>query len=179
MTEPDRRVAYREGDFVPSAFYPRSGCMAPRPGFSVVGAGGFTTEAGLAAGLAGMLPAEDPASCFDAATTETTMDVAARAPAEVEEVGCNERTADSSIRYRPPPVDPPDLTGRLTACAHLPTFDTGSQPSTLIQFVVSGRPTDRCKGLTHYTLRGCRENVTCDVPDWDLTGGPPAWWPCN
>ncbi|HVU53029.1 MAG TPA: hypothetical protein VHL80_20240 [Polyangia bacterium] len=178
MTEPDRRVAYREGDFLPSAFYPRMGCAPPPVAFSVLGAGGFTPQAGLAAALMNELPAEDPATCTESAPGDTTVDVAARAPAEVQEVGCDEATADGSIRYRPPPTDEPDFTGRLLACAHLPTFDTGSQPSTLIQLVVTGRPTDRCKGLTHYTLRGCREDVTCDVPDWDLTQGPPAWWPC-
>jgi hypothetical protein len=179
MTEPDQRVAYLEGSFLQSAFYPRAGCAAPSLGFSIVGAGGFTKEMGLMAGLAGQLPAEDPMQCVGPRPADSPVDVTARAPAEVEEVGCDENTQDGSIRYRPPPVDAPDLTGRITACAHLPTFDTGSQPSTLIQFVVSGRATDRCKGLTHYTLRGCRESVTCDVPDWDLTGGPPMWWPCN
>jgi hypothetical protein len=180
MTKPDLRVAYREGDFVPSWFYPRSGCMPPRPGFSVVGAGGFSEDDGKKATLAGEFPAEDPASCSDAAPDETTVDILARPPADVEEVGCDERTEDSSIRYRPPPMEKPDLTDRLTTCAHLPSYDTGSQQSTLIQFVVTGRPTDRCKGLTHYTLRGCRENVSCAVPDWDFTapGMQPSWWPC-
>jgi hypothetical protein len=179
MTKPDRRVAYREGAFVPSAFYPRSGCPDPRPGFSVVGAGGFSPQMGLMAALAGALPAEDPAACFDSAASDTVVDVASQAPADVAEVSCDERTEDSSVRYREPPADAPDFSGRLTACAHLPMFDTGSQPSVLIQLVVSGRPSDRCKGLTHYTLRGCRENVNCEVPDWDFTGAPPMWWPCQ
>jgi hypothetical protein len=182
MPAPDRRVAYREGGFAPSAFYPRAGCPAPRPGFSVVGSGGFTEAEGLAAALAGELPAGNPAFCFDAAPAEAPFDIVAAAPADVEEVSCDERTEDSSIRYREPPGDdnPPDfMNNRLWACAHLPTFDTGMQASTLIQLVVSGRPTDRCKGLTHYTLRGCREDVNCSVPDWDFTSAPPAWWPCH
>jgi hypothetical protein len=84
---------------------------------------------------------------------------------------------DSSVRYRRPPTDAPDFTNRLTACAHLPAFDAGGQ-SSLIQLVVSGRSTDRCESLTHYTLRGCRENVACAIPDWDFTMSPPSWWPC-
>jgi hypothetical protein len=50
--------------------------------------------------------------------------------------------------------------------------------ASLIQLVVSGRSTDKCKGLTHYTLRGCRDSVTCALPDWDFTANPPPWWPC-
>jgi hypothetical protein len=28
-------------------------------------------------------------------------------------------------------------------------------------------------------LRGCREDPTCAVPDWDFTAHPPQWWPCS
>jgi hypothetical protein len=177
MTEPDRRLAYREGGPPTGAFYPRAGCPAPRPGFSVLGAGGFTVEAARMATLAGTLPTEDAATCADDAPGATTIDIQARPPSEVGEVGCEERRTDSSTRYREPPAQEPDLTDRVSACAHLPVFDTGV-PSTLVQLVVSGRPSDRCKGLTHYTLRGCREDVNCVVPDWDYTKTPPAWWPC-
>ena len=180
MTATDRRVAYREGGFIQSAFYPRAGCDAPRAGFSVVGAGGFHKEDGLAAALAGQLPDEtDPSACFDAAAADTTIDIAAEAPPDVEEVSCDEHTEDSTIRYREPPADAPDFSGRVVACARLPSFDTNSQPSLLTQLVVSGRATDRCKGLTHYTLRGCRENVNCPVPDWDFLDAAPGWWPCG
>jgi hypothetical protein len=182
MTAPDQRVAYREGAFDgASAFYPRAGCDPPTPGFSVLAAGGFSPAAGLASALAGDLPPEDPSTCSVAGPPDTTIEIAARAPADVEEVGCDERTADSSVRYREPPANAPDLASRAVACAHLPTFDTGagSPASDLIQLVVSGRTFDRCKGLTHYTLRGCREDVNCPIPDWDFTASPPAWWPCG
>jgi hypothetical protein len=188
MTAPDQRVAYREGAFDPaSAFYPRAGCVdPPRPGFSVAAAGGFSAEAALASVLSGGLPLEDPSTCKVSAPAETTIAIAARAPADVQEVGCDERTDDSSVRYREPPVSPPDLASRTVACTHLPAFDTGagggsggSPASDLIQLVVSGRASDRCKGLTHYTLRGCREDVNCALPEWDFTASPPAWWPCG
>jgi hypothetical protein len=179
MTAPDQRVAYLEGTFDPtSAFYPRSGCAAPPAGFSVVGAGGFTAEQGLTAALAGRLPPEVPMACTEAAPRDTLVSVPGGLPADLAEVGCDERTFDSSTRYHEPPASPPDLSGRTMTCAHLPSFDAGSQ-SNLIQLVVSGRTTDRCKGLTHYTLRGCRENVSCSVPDWDITATPPTWWPCH
>jgi hypothetical protein len=150
------------------------------PGFSVLGAGGFSAAAGLAAALAGGLPLEDPPCSVDV-PADATIDIAARPFADVVEVGCDERTEDSSVRYREPPTNAPDLASRMVACAHLPTFDTGagSPASDLIQLVVSGRTFDRCKGLTHYTLRGCREDVNCPIPDWDFTASPPAWWPCG
>ena len=126
MTAPDRRVAFREGAFdARSAFYPRAGCDPPPPGFSVLAAGGFTAEAALAALLGGGLPQEDPATCAVSAPAETTIVIAARAPADVQAVGCAERRNDSSVRYRAPPPNALDFAGRVWACAHLPTFDTG------------------------------------------------------
>jgi hypothetical protein len=178
MTAPDRRVAYLEGTFNPTAaFYPRSGCPAPPGGFSVVGAGGFSPKDGLKAALAGGLPAEDPATCFEAKPEETVVTITPDASPGVQEVACIERTQDSSIRYLQPPVDAPDFTDRITVCTDIPSLDAGNR-SSLYQLVVTGRSTDRCVGLTHYTLRGCFENVACPVPDWDLYPSPPAWWPC-
>lgn len=178
MTAPDERVSYLEGIFdKTAAFYPRSDCGEPLPGFSVLAAAGFSAASGLASAATGQLPAENPASCAQSKPGDIVIGVRAQAPADVQEVSCSERTADSSTRYREPPAEEPDLIGRVTACAHLPTFDVGTLAS-LSQFVLSGRAQDRCKGLTHYTLRGCRENVACAVPDWDFTANPPAWWPC-
>lgn len=179
MTAPDQRAAYREGAFnAAAAFYPRNGCGAPLPGFSVLSAGGFAASAGLASALTGQLPAEDPSTCTEEAPGATTIGIDVQAPGLMHEVACLERTSDSTIRYRQPPAAPPDLTGRTSACVHLPAFDAMDQ-SDLIQFVVSSRTSDRCQGLTHYTLRGCRENVACAIPDWDFTANPPSWWPCS
>ena len=197
MTMPDHRVAYREGAFnTNGAFYPRAGCGDPPKGFSIVAAGGFTPASAIAATLAGTLPQEDPAMCSEEQSA-TVVPIAAQAPTVVDEVGCDERTDDGSSRYREPPVDAPDLTDRVSACAHLSTFETGGLAgfdggaadggaadggagleTSIVQLVVSGRSTDRCKGLTHYTLRGCRESVTCALPDWDFTANPPSWWKC-
>ena len=182
MTAPDQRIAYREGAFdARSAFYPRAGCPPPPPGFSVLAAGGFGAEAALAALLSGGLPPEDPSACVVSAPADTTIAIAARAPAEVQEVACDERTDDSSVRYREPPSFFDYASERVWACAHLPSFDTGggSPASDLVQLVVSGRLGDRCKGLSHYTLRGCFEDVNCAMPEWDFTANPPDWWPCG
>jgi hypothetical protein len=186
MTAPDRRVAYHEGGPVTGAFYPLVGCPALGPAFSIVGGSGFTPAEAASAELMGLLPSQhDPSLCFVGAPDMTTTTVTAQAPADVEEVACSEQTADSSVRYRQPPSAAPDLSGgRLWTCAHLPTFDvTNSQLSSLIQLVITGRTTDRCKGLTHYTLRGCTSDVNCPNPGsaaggWDLLANPPTWWPC-
>ena len=194
MIASDERVAYREGAPPTGAFYPRAGCAPPDPGFSIVGASGFTAAAARTATLMGMLPQEEDLNACMTEPASTVVNVAAHAPADVDEVGCDESATDGNPRYNQPPVAQPDFTGRVTACAHLPSFDTGgstgadggvdggASASSLIQLVVSGRvATDRCKGLTHYVLRGCRESVSCGLPDWDFTKDPTAaipWWPC-
>jgi hypothetical protein len=183
MTAPDQRVGYREGGWNPaSAFYPRAGCDPPPPGFSVLTAGGFSAATALASTLAGTLPPEDPSTCLAVQPPDgTTIEIDAQNSRDLQELLCDERTTDSSVRYREPPADAPDLATRTMACAHLPAFETGggSPASGLIQLVISGRADDRCKSLTHYTLRGCREDVNCALPDWDFTANPPSWWPCG
>lgn len=177
MTRPDMRLAFREGGFNRlAAFYPRSGCGDPLPSFSVVSAGGFSAEAALASVLRGALPPQDPATCREE-TMDATIAIELRPPAEVRQVACAERRTDSSVRYREPPVDEPDLTGRTFACAGIPDFGTGRGEG-MIQLVISGRPGDSCVGITHYVLRGCRGDATCELPSWDITATPPAWWPC-
>jgi hypothetical protein len=177
MTEPDTRLAFREGGFnTAAAFYPRSGCGDPLPSFSLVSAGGFSAQDALAAQLQGKLPPEDPGACGEV-STDVPISVAFRAPAELHELACEERRTDSSIRYREPPADLPDLTNRTTGCAKVPDFGSG-KGSGMIQLAISGRSDDSCAGLTHYVLRGCREDALCELPDWDITATPPSWWPC-
>ena len=187
MTAPDQRLAYREGAFVETAFYPRAGCADPPPAFSILGAGGFTAAAGIAATLGGTLPPEDPAMCTEAATTTTVVQVPVLAADVDEEAACTENTADSSVRYREPTGTAPDFTERTTACVHVPSFDLGSgsdagsgsgSGSVQIELIVSGRTDDSCKGLTHYVLKGCSTDPSCALPDWDHSLAPPTWWPC-
>jgi hypothetical protein len=177
MTLPDQRVAYREGNFDASAaFYPRAGCPAPPPGFSLVAAGGFTAQAALAAALTGRRPAEDVTTCATAALDQAVI-VPLRAPGEIEELACT-RGAGGTTRYRAPPVEAPDLSTRTWACAHLPQLGAGSGGAGPFQLVVAAPPDNVCKGLSHYTLRGCNNDATCATPAWDRTGSPPSWWPC-
>jgi hypothetical protein len=178
MTEPDTRVAFREGGFdAQAAFYPRVGCGAPPPSFSLVSAGGFSQADALAALARGELPAEDPAQCSETAADQLIA-IAFRTPSEVHEVACEERRTDSSARYRKPPDDMPDFSGRTTACAKIPDFDSGKAGAAM-QLVISGQQQDHCAGLSHFVLRGCSEDALCALPEWDLTANPPAWWPCS
>ncbi len=176
MTEPDSRLAFREGGFLQTAFYPRSGCGDPLPGFSIVSAGGFTAAEAIAAQLRKELPREDPATCREA-SIDAPVSLVFRAPATLREVACDERRNDSSIRYREPPPDPPDLTDRTIACAKVPDFGSG-KASGMIQLAISGRSGDSCVGLTHFVLRGCNNDALCELPAWDITATPPSWWPC-
>jgi hypothetical protein len=181
MTQPDQRIAYREGEFSPvAAFYPRAGCGDPPKGFSVLAAGGFTAQAAIDATLAGTLPEEDPASCAESAIDATPVIVPLQPAASVRELGCTERTTDSSVRFLDPAPgdgpDMPDFTDRTLACVHLPSFGA---PSDTVELVVSGRTTDACVGLSHYVLKGCRQSADCGSPTWDHSQTPPDWWPCG
>lgn len=176
MTAPDQRVAYREGAFVESGFYPRAGCGEPPIGFSVLAAGGFSAVDAIAATLAGTVPLEPIDSCFEGSTS-TPFAVELARPAALAEQRCTERINDSSVRFREPLRDPPpDLEQRATACVHSPSFD--GSPSDVIEFVITGKPTDSCVGLTHYVLKGCTTSPTCGTPQWDHSQSPPLWWPC-
>jgi hypothetical protein len=180
MTQPDQRVAFREGAFSPvAAFYPRAGCGEPPIAFSVLSAGGFSFAEAIKATQENRLPMEDPTTCAQQTAAEASFTIPLQDPSKVglRELQCTERLSDSSVRYREPDPadDAPDLTGRVTACVHLPSFGA---PSDVIEFVVGGHPNDSCAGLTHYVLRGCTEDPNCGTPDWDHSLAPPAWWPC-
>lgn len=180
MTAPDQRLAYREGGFVESAYYPRVGCADPPPAFSILGASGFTGSAAEASVLTGTLPTEgDLSQCSEGPAATTIVPITPVAANADIELGCSENTADASVRYREPSVSAePDFTNRTLACQHTPTLggsDTGPQQSELL---VTGRSDDSCKGLTHFILKGCRTDPNCESPDWDLTKNPPLWWPC-
>jgi hypothetical protein len=187
MTAPDQRVAYREGAFdAAAAFYPRAGCGDPPPAFSMLAASGFTLQQAITATIAGTLPQEsDLSQCVQAMPADAPIQIALPPPSDpanpffgpVAEVACTERNADSSVRYREPPADSPDFTKRLSTCVHLPSFDPSAPPQQ-VELIVTGRSDDSCKGLTHYVLKGCREDPNCGDPDWDHSLAPPTWWPC-
>lgn len=180
MTEADTRLAYREGAFIETGYYPRHGCGAPLPAFSTLTAGGFSLLDAVIATMNNTLPSQDPATCAESKPEQSTVAIPLRQTAQVREAGCEQRRKDSSVRYREPPADPPDLTGHAYACAKIPTLGGDSTKTDgIIQLVVATRPEETCQGITHYTLVGCdRGDLGCDTPEWDYRATPPAWWPC-
>ncbi len=181
MTEPDTRLAFREGDFIESGFYPRHGCGDPLPAFSLLSAGGFTFEEALAATVAGQLPSQDPATCVEAPADDVAVTIPFRPVTEVGEVACEQRRDDSSVRYRQPPVDAPDFSDRTYACAGIAELGGDPiAPEGTVQLVVSNRDGAPCKSITHFTLFGCDQDtdLMCDAYEWDFRENPPAWWPC-
>ena len=40
-------------------------------------------------------------------------------------------------------------------------------------------PSCECPGVFVYRLAGCRADLICDEPEWDLRNDPPSWWPCT
>jgi hypothetical protein len=181
MTEPDLRLSYREGGFVETAFYPRQGCADPPPAFSIIGASGFDTATAIAAVAAGTLPEErDLSQCSEGSAATTIVPITTTAANVDAEAACTENTADSSVRYREPKGDEPDFTDRMLACQHLPMLgsDGSGSADDQIQLIVTGRSDDSCAGLTHYVLRGCTTDASCEAPQWDDLDTPPTWWPC-
>ena len=179
--EPDQRIAFREGAFVETGFYPRHGCDAPLPAFSILGAGGFSIADAIAATAAGVLPAETAASCTEDKPEDVTVAIPLAAPDRGRaRSAATQRDLDSQRALpRSPPTDPPDLAGRSQACAKIPQLGGDTGTDAIVQLVVATLPEESCRGITHYVLEGCdRGTLTCDVPDWDFTASPPAWWPC-
>ena len=179
MTLPDTRVAFREGAFDRSvAFYPRAGCADPPAGFSILSAGGFSpadTNLLLAGQLpVGQFPAET--SCATAAIGDLVT-LQTQPTADLSQLACAARDGGGGTNYTEAPKDEPVLTGHAWACAsfpHIPGDDAGV--ATGKQLVVASAPSEPCRYLVHYTLRGCDNDPACALPSWDITATPPSWW---
>lgn len=182
MTQPDVRIAFREGAFVSTGFYPRAGCDGPPKFFSILGAGGFSAADAFAASLRGELPQEDPATCRTGALEDTTVSVPLGTSAGLAQLACREDP--DGTRYHEPPTNPsevPDLTGLVFACAKLPSFgevDPTDVAANQLQLVIANPPGDPCAGMFHFVLRGCDRDPTCSDPEWNWIDVPPSWWPC-
>lgn len=177
MTEPDRRVSYREGGFNAGvAFYPRAGCADPPPSFSILSASGFSSVDALRSILTGQLPEES--SC----TTEPIDDlvvVELGDPSALSQLACTPNDNGGVTYYREAPSSL-DLTNMVWACANFPRLsaDDGGVPSGE-QLVVASTPDQPCVSTLHYTLRGCNNDPACATPSWDIAATPPSWWPCQ
>lgn len=190
MSQPDQRLTFREGGFEPlTAFYPRAGCPDPPVGFSVLGAGGFSTGQAFLDILQGRLPQQDPATCTQASIEAAPIAVPlAQTSAEaqrLQELSCGSGEVQNGFaEYAAPPAERPEP-GWFMACAPVADLaslaaEDESEASTppLLHAVVSGPVGARCKTVTHWLLRGCEDDPRCETPEWDFTANPPEWWPC-
>jgi hypothetical protein len=121
MTMPDRRIAFLEGKFVESAFYPRHGCPEDPPkSFSILSAGGFTQEAGMSAALQGQLPLEDPASCA-VNTLDDTIVIQLQSPTSLGQLACTASDGGGTTAYQEARTTAPaGLSSRAWACTGFP-----------------------------------------------------------
>jgi hypothetical protein len=196
-TRPDHRIAYREGSWVDSFFYPRPGCPPPPVGYSHLSAGGilfsldFVSQAleevakvGPLALLTLGLPPEPTGTCVQEAADAQVIELALQPTEIVREVACalgggGGSNSTGSVRYRRPPTKSLDL-ARPWLCQNAPGGKPapGQAPQANVELVYAG-PAGDCKVLGHYTLWGCQGDAYCKAPlDWDLRAHVPTWWPC-
>lgn len=202
-TRPEVRIAFREGSWVDSFFYPRPGCAPPPSGYSQLRAGGilFTLDwvstaleavakGGPVALLTLGLPPEPTGTCVQEAVDAEVIEIALQPTETVREVACSVgggggggggggTSATGSIRYREPPVQALDLS-RPWLCQTAAGGGKGAGKSATpnAELLYAGTAGD-CKILAHYVLWGCQGDAYCDAPlDWDLRKTPPTWWPC-
>lgn len=178
MSQPDTRIAFREGDFEESAFFPRAGCEPPPPGFSILSAGGFSEADAIAAVLSGELPQQDPASCRNQTLDSGVVTVPLFEEQVAREAICEGVGGRGYPDYHEAEQDFPDLTERTYACVHVPSFG-GYEGGDEIQLVMAGPPRDVCRGVTHFVLRGCSDDPNCEIPEFDFSDNPPDGWPCE
>jgi hypothetical protein len=204
MTQPDTRVAFLEGTFNESvAFYPRQNCPDPPKGFSILSAGGFA-PADTSALLAGQplpsgLPFPEETSCATAAIDDPIMiDLSALTVDSGQTVDLGQPVDSGQPVILVPlaqlacGVDPengsgphylqalnstPDTVKHQCACTsfpHVPGDDAGVPDGK--QVVCASTPSEPCRYVVHYTLRGCDNDPSCAFGYWDDRANPPDWW---
>lgn len=207
MTQPDRRLAYREGGYDSLSFYyPRWGCSDPPKGFSIVGAGGFDLMALLtglfkpsASGVT--LPQMASETCTSADLASTVVELPLQPTPVFRDLICARRAGggmssglitSGSVTYREPPANALPLDKISWTCAPVAQGGGGdiaggmgnpggstplAQPKPQIVELIVSGVPGGCRTLTHYLPRGCSTDPYCDQPEWE-PASPPSWWPC-
>jgi len=156
LTAPQLRITYVEGELDQSSYWypPPAGCSSfPPAGFSVWRMGS----------------ALDPsATCAVERLDEATVEISSDAPYELGGLRCVQASRQSFPR---------ELSARTAGSLaenlgrySLSCLDDGT--------VVLVDMRCACREVRTYPLAGCRDEVDCPVPEWDLRAAPPAWWPC-
>ncbi len=145
------RVVFREGGFVVNSnFYPAPGCAAPPPGFSIQSA----------PPLGDTPPTADPCTF---SSTETRVEVPSLSPDEAQAFVCRPlQRGQRVLQPRQNQKLPKDMKAICLSPQILATVTMGS-----------------CPRVSIYALKGCRQDVFCLNPEWDLSASPPDFWPCR
>ncbi len=194
MSQAHQRVAFREGDFLTSLFYPFQGCKPPKA-FSVLAVDALSVALELDKdGKPQVTPLYG--ACTPSTLEAAVVEIAMQPTETVRDVACRAGGGQSGTRYRAPPElehlrpgqapgKPPDLKQPYVCKPVKRAKPKAGQPDASqlpldVELVLASPPAD-CKSLTHYTLRGCTNDVYC-VPKqgeyWDHTKQVPTWWPC-
>ena len=208
MTQPDRRLAYREGGYDSLSFYyPRWGCPDPPKGFSLVGAGGFDLMALITGlfkpGASGVtLPQMASESCSSADLASSILELPLQPTPTFQDLICARRAgsgmssgiiASGSVTYREPPVKTLPLDKISWACA--PVAQGGSAGKGGMGQAAGGgstplgQPKPAIVELIVSGLPGGCRTLTHYIPRGCSTdpycdepewepAAPPSWWPC-
>lgn len=141
MAQPHQRLAFREGGFAISFFYPMLGCDPPPQGFSVVDVAGPVFQA----------------VCAAAALTEAAPRLSISAPGKLASLRCQQPRGQLGVRpdAEPNPAWPRHCANRQ----ELVTVDPDAECPGIIQFTLKGCPGDP----------ECRQpdwNLCGDPPAW-------------
>lgn len=159
LTRPQLRVTYVEGALDQSSYWypPPAGCRSfPSAGFSAWRLGSSL----------------DPtATCEVARLEDTTIGISV---AERDSLGdVNGLRCPQGARQ----TFPRELSAR-TAESLAESIDRYSMSCLDDGTVVLVDKRCACREVRTYPLAGCRDEVDCPVPEWDLRASPPPWWPC-
>lgn len=157
LRDAQQRLGFREGGWDDqSTFYPLRGCVAPPPGFFVLGTPGLQAD---------LTP--NPGVCAATGLDATVIEAAPLTTEQARVLRCaafsnssvTQPTADSPVPAGAGPLDP------AFVCL---------DPLTVAVI----EPGD-CPSITVMPLAGCEGDLLCQQPEWDITATPPTWWPCG
>lgn len=162
LAAPQQRIGFREGGYAAkSTFYPALGCDSPAAGFSIL------SPPGLALGADRTLQAL-PGPCPGGPLGDVEVEALPVSERDARGLAC--RAVNRAPVRQPAPGGPGGFLGHGGATGKQVCLDANT-------LAVIG-PGD-CPTITTYPLKGCRADLVCSAPEWDLTSQPPEGWPCT
>jgi hypothetical protein len=165
LHEPQRRVVFRQGAFDDASnFYPYvvDQCGEPTPGYSLL-----DVVAPLGDGSCAFQDVSDPIR-----PTPVPAEQAfnwACLPPNILTGGEDPHTVFQPMNdYDPVGTMEPDM----FVCV-------GTEVLAIVAGASEGPKPPGCAIMSVWALKACVRNLLCETPEWDVTGSPPYWWPCN